>query len=256
MERYLTFCSAAGDRESLLQRFESLSLAGNDGSTAGTEVPGGISASPPSFPEPSASAAPNGAKDLSDVIMALRKLREGIVASKRADDFATQAYLFCIRFAILVRDPESYHPAVLHLLRAIHPQHPLTSVELHEITAYLVLDTACRRADLAEARALRVRYGLRDAKVDAVLAALVHDNYVVFRRVTRSVDRHWSRLMEYAEEEMRRHTLKCIGRTYLSVELGFLEGVTGCKWDELTTKEGVGWELEGQKVVIRKVRAK
>lgn len=187
---------------------------------------------------------------------ALRKLREGIVATKRADDFAVQAYLFCIRLSILVKHPESYHPAILHLLRSIHSQQPLTSVELQEVVAYLVLDTACRRGQLAEAFALRQRYDLRDTKVNAALTALAHDNYVLFQKVKRSVDGHRARIMEWAEGDVRMHTLKCFGRTYLSVELDFLEKTTGAKWTDLTQSDGVGWDLEGSKVVIRKVKAR
>lgn len=262
VERYLAFCSGAGDRDALLEHFASLSLAEprKDDTAASTSVL--TSPSAPLLPSPPGDATPSGNKDLSDVLMALRKLREGIVASKRSDAFAVQAYLFCIRLAVLVKQPEAYHPAILHLLRGIHAQqhrsqqvHALTSFELTEVTAYLVLDTACRRGDLAEAHALRTRYQLQDAKVDAALRALVHDNYVLFRRVRRGVDGHRARLMEFAEARMRRHTLKCVGRTYLSVDLRFLEAITDATWADLQ-QDGVGWELDGQKVIIRKVRAK
>ncbi|KAH0489605.1 hypothetical protein TgHK011_010025 [Trichoderma gracile] len=223
VERYMTFCSDAGQRDELLRRFSSLSSSNT--------------------------------KALSDVMAALRKLREGIVASKRADDFAVQAYLFCIRLSILVKHPESYHPAILHLLRSIHPQQPLTSVELQEVVSYLVLDTACRRGQLAEAYALRRHYALIDTKVNAALSALAHDNYVLFQKVKRSVDGHRAKLMEWAEGDVRMHALKCFGRTYLSVDLDFLEKTTGSKWSDLTKSDGVGWDLEGSRVVIRKVAA-
>ena len=187
--------------------------------------------------------------------MALRKLREGIVASKRADDFSTQAYLFCIRLAVLVKNAESYHPAILHLLRSIHSKHPLTSFELREVTAYLVLDAACRRGDLDEAFQLRNRHKLRDSKVDAILRALAHDNYVAFRRLKHSVDGHRAKLMEFSEAEMKRHTLKCFGRTYLSVDVEFLEKSTESSWSELVT-DGVGWQLEGRRVIIRSMKGR
>ena len=195
----MAFCSDAGRGDELLRRFSSLEIG---------EAP-----TTPSHPSPDAAQSN---KALTDVMAALRKLREGVVASKRADDFAVQAYLFCIRLSILVKQPEAYHPAILHLLRTIHGQQPLTSVELHEVAGYLVLDTACRRRQLAEAFALRRRYGLRDAKVGAVLAALVHDNCVLFYRVKRAVDGHRARIMEWAEADMRLHALKCVGKTYMS----------------------------------------
>ncbi|PFH55745.1 hypothetical protein XA68_17693 [Ophiocordyceps unilateralis] len=240
VERYMTFCSDAGQGDELLRRFSALELA-----------PGPVPSSP-SAPSVESLQKLENSKTLSDVMAALRKLREAIVASNRTDDFALQAYLFCIRLSVLVKRPESYHPAVLHLLQTMHPRHPLTSVELQEVAGYLVLDTACRRHQLAEAFALRRRYGLRDAKVGAVLAALVHDNCFAFSRVKRAVDGHCARIMEWAEPDLRMHALKCIGQSYLQVDVDFLERVTGSTWDELKRKDGVGWELDRKTVTIRK----
>ncbi|KAI0205016.1 hypothetical protein F4808DRAFT_413010 [Astrocystis sublimbata] len=245
IERYMTFCSDAGERDELLRRFASLHLS--DGpNTASHPVPVSVPVLP----------IPGNSKSLTDVLSALRKLREGIVASKRTDDFAIQAYLFCIRLSVLVKHYESYHPAILHLLYRIQPLHGMTTVELNEVLSYLVLDTACRRNNLGEAFALRHRYRLKDAKVDALLDALTHDNYIEFKRLKHRVDGHRAKLLEFAEEPMRRHLLKCFGRTYLSVDLPFLETCADASWAHLTAEDGVGWELDGSKVVIRKVKAR
>ena len=246
---------------------------------------------------------------LSEVLSALRKLREGIVASKRKDAFAVQAYLFCIRVSVLVKHSESYHPAILHLLHHASPVPstlasinaptpapapalapapastpsstsgsastlqggfgssgsrgmPMTSVELAEVVGYLVLDAACRRGDLAEAHMLRRRWRLRDAKVDAALRALVHDNWVEFGRLRRHADGYRARILEFADAPLRRHALKCFARSYLTVDLEFLERSADADWAHLTADEGVGWELEdsgssaGKKVVIRRVKGK
>ena len=230
---------------------------------------------------------------LSEVLSALRKLREGIVASKRRDNFAVQAYLFCIRVSVLVKHPESYHPAILHLLHhaspapstlasitassSASPSAPtpqggigsgggrgmtMTSVELAEVVGFLVLDAACRRGDLAEAHMLRRRWRLRDAKVDAALRALAHDNWVEFSRLRHHADGYRARILEFADASLRRHALKCFARSYLTVDLAFLERSTDANWARLTADEGVGWELEdggvgaGKKVVIRRVKGK
>lgn len=249
VERYMTFCCDAGERDELLRRFASLELKDTASSAV---IPAPASLPALSRPTPGSDST----KPLSDLMMALRKLREGIVASKRADDFALQVYLFNIRLAVLTKHPESYHPAILHVLQRLHPLRSLTSVELQEVVAYLILDTACRRRDLAEAYALRHRYKLADGKVDAVLGALVHDDFAAFHRVKRSVDGHKARLMGFAEDEMRTRTLKCFGRTYLSVDKQYLEQCTGSTWDVLKDSAGVGWELDGDKVVIRKVKGR
>jgi hypothetical protein len=195
-------------------------------------------------------------KDLAILMMAMRKLREGIVASKRVDDFSIQAYIFCIRLSILVKHMESYHPAILHLLKKMHTVQPLTNTELSEFVGYLVLDLACRQKDLAQAYLVRHDYGLRDPKVDAVLRALAHDNYFLFWRVKRSVDGHKAKLLEFAEEEMKRQTLKCLGRSYLSIDLSSLEQYTSSSWTSLTKDFEVGWQLEGTKVIIRKPKGR
>ncbi|KAH8177773.1 hypothetical protein LIA77_02855 [Sarocladium implicatum] len=250
VERYLSFCSDAGKRDELLRRFANLSRQ-EDETASALKAASGVSTL---SPEDLKDQANN--KSLASVMMALRKLREGIVGSKRADNFAVQAYLFSIRASILVKQPESYHPAVLHLLNTMRVMHPLTATELQEVVTYLILDTACRRNDLADAYMLRRRYKIRDPKLDMALGALVHDNWVRFREAKNRVDGHQARIMDFAEDEMRLRALKCFGRTYLSVDLGYLEGVTERRWEDLREKDGVGWELDGEKVVIRRVKAK
>lgn len=178
------------------------------------------------------------------------------MAAKRADPFAAQVYLFAIRLGILCAHPETYHPALLHLLRVIHPRHALTTVELHEAASYLVLDAACRRGDLAEAYRLRNSYRLRDGKIDALLAALVRDDWVSFFRVKKGVDGHRARLLEFAEDGVRRHMLKAFGRAYLSVPLRFLEASSGLEWEELKARYTVGWEVTGEKIVVRKIQGR
>jgi hypothetical protein len=247
----MTFCSDAGERDELLRRFASLGIedGNNSQSTASANATSTLRPTVTAVQVPSSDT-----KDLSVVMMALRKLREGIVASKRVDEFAIQAYLFCIRLSILVKHHESYYPAILHVLRVIHPVQSLTSIELNEVVAYLVLDAACRRKDLDEAYILRRRYQLRDSKVDIILDSLAHDNYFSFRRMKRSVDGHKSKLMEYAEDELRRHTLKCFARAYFTVDLEYLESCTGSDWAELKANDDVGWDIEDKKVVIRTVK--
>lgn len=250
----MTFCTDAGKTDELTRRFTLLEVG--DGETPSSSGPSSSSFAK----EPSAAAlqSPDNTKAITDVMMALRKLREGIVASKRSDDFSIQAYIFSIRLAVLIKRPESYHPAMLHLLRYMAFLHPLTSVEIQEIVGYLILDTACRRRELAEAYNIRRKYEIKDSKLDAALHALTHDNYILFQRVKKDVDRHRAKLMEWADDDVRLHALKCFGRSYLGVDLGFLETATDTNWKDLKEKDGVGWELEedGKRVVIRRVRAR
>ncbi|KAH6631548.1 hypothetical protein F5144DRAFT_629543 [Chaetomium tenue] len=309
VSRYLSFCTAAGDGANLQKQFARLSLTSSPSTTAtsssSSQQPTTLSPLPPptqrtqpqpskrqpnpnprptpptNKPQPSPPTTTTTTKPpplpadetLPQILSALRKLREGLVASRRRDHFAAQVYIFSVRLGVLAGAYETYHPAGLYLLRW-HTEAggggvvgggegvggsgvgggSLTSVELHEVVAYLVLDAACRRGDLAGAYELRNRYGLRDGKVDAVLGALVADNWVVWRRVKGQVDGYRAKLMEFAEVRMTGHTLKAFGRAYLAVPVGVLEEQAGCGWERLTEQFGVGWELDGEKVVIRKVR--
>jgi hypothetical protein len=254
----MAFCSSAGRSDELLRRFASLEIKGVENGKSGLTPRAPSAAAMSSLPVEGTSdnSTPTGQKDLSIIIMAMRKLREGIVASHRIDEFSTQAYLFCIRLSILVKHMESYHPALLYLLRKIHPLNPLSRVELQEFVGYLVLDLACRQQDLSQAHVIRRQYSLKDSKVDAILSALAHDNYDLFWKVKKSVDGHKAKLMEFAESGMRIQTLKCLGRTYLTIDLEYLENITNSSWSELVASHSVGWELDGKKVVIRKPKGR
>lgn len=251
----MAFCSDAGKGDELLRRLARLDISENESSNI-TQRP----KTAPNVSEPAiiSSFATNTSsqKDLSVLVMAMRKLREGIVASKRVDDFSIQAYIFCIRLSILLKHMESYHPAILHLLRKMHTVQPLSTTELQEFVGYLVLDLACRQNDLAKAYSIRHQYKLRDQKVDSVLQAIAHDNYFLFWRVKRNVDGHKAKLMEFAEHATRIQTLKCIGRTYFTMDLTSLERYTNTSWSSLKQDCAVGWELEGSKVIIRKPKAR
>ena len=244
----MAFCSDAGRGDELSRRLARLEISKVDAKPLPTNNPAGIT--------PVDAILDASQKDLSVLMMAMRKLREGVVASNRVDEFSIQAYIFCIRLSILAKHMESYHPAIIHLLGKMHPVMPLTPTELQEFVGYLVLDLACRQNELAQAYAVRHSYGLHDAKVDAILRSLAHDNYYLFWRVKRIVDGHKAKIMEFAEDEMKKQTLKCLGRSYLNIDLPALEQYTHTCWPALTEDYAVGWQLEGTKVVIRKPKGK
>ena len=257
VERYMAFCSDAGRGDVLLRRLASLEISEEiNGNVDTTRLRIGPATGEAPIIDLGGGLNVSGQTDLATLMMAMRKLREGIVASNRVDDFSIQAYIFCIRLSILVKHMESYHPAILHLLKKMHAVQPLTGTELQEFVGYLVLDLACRQNDLTEAYRVRNVYGLHDPKVNAVLSSLAHDNYFLFWRVKRSVDGHKAKLMEFAEDEIKKQTLKCLGRSYLSIDLPALEQYTNTSWSSLRKELDVGWKLEGTKVIIRKPKVR
>ncbi|KAJ4300545.1 hypothetical protein N0V88_003223 [Collariella sp. IMI 366227] len=88
VERYLAFCTEAGDRDTLQKQFARLS-----GILALHTLP-----------------VPHNNDALSQILSALRKLREALVASHRTDDFAIQVYLFSVRLGIQASSFETYLP--------------------------------------------------------------------------------------------------------------------------------------------------
>ncbi|USP73944.1 hypothetical protein yc1106_01218 [Curvularia clavata] len=234
----------------LTSSFSSLSLSKHAPPEHQTTKPTTTSSSTQSIPQ---KAFAPSIQELSTVLASLRKLREAITASSRCDAFALRAYTFAIHVSILCHDWASYLPSLLSLLNIIHPRNPLPASTLHEFVGLLILDQACRQSDFAGARETKLQYSYRDWRVEAVLKALVADDYVGFWRVRRAVDGYQRSVMEWADGGVRVHALKCLGKAYLSADRTFVERATERRWDELV-QEGVGWALseDGEKVIIKK----
>ena len=195
-------------------------------------------------------------KELSTILMAMRKIREAIVSSARKDTFALQAYVFIIRATILAKHMESYHPALLHLLHSIHPVTPLTAVEYNEFVGYYILDLACRQNDLAAAYHVKSCYKYKGDQVEAVVKALVHGDWCTYWNIESLVTSHQKQLMEWTEDEMRSRALGCLSKGYLSVDKKYLEKAIHWRWEDLLEKKNIGWQLEGDVVTIRRIRGK
>ena len=190
------------------------------------------------------------------IIQAMRKIREGIVASHRLDDFTTRVYRFIIRATILLRHMPSYHPALLHLLHNVHPVVPLSSAELNEFVGYYILDLACRQNDLAAAFEIQHRYEYRDRSVALLLKALVHGNWFLFWRVKASMDESQRCLLDSADDRVRRNAVNALSRGYLKAQRTYVERATNCAWIDLEVQDSLNWVLEGETVTMRRAQRK
>jgi hypothetical protein len=279
--RYMQFCTQHG--RDLDNAFASLSLEEVHPSTtvpARNQAARGTEPQPIHAPSPhqqdftvpaygQATAGPTTAPsaELSTILIALRKLREGLLASSASAQtpvFSQRVHVFNVRAAILALHPEGYHPSLLHLLTALHtPDHPLPRSELVEMITYLVLDTAIRQNDLMSAYALRYKYqvrvGFKSRVVDSILKSIVMGDWVNFWRVRQKVDGYIRAILHWYLESQRRMALKAIGRAYYSCDVKWiLQSSTGgeMSWDELVRAEDVGWMRDGERVMIRKPKAK
>lgn len=284
--RYMQFCS--NHSKDLDSAFASLSV--EDSTTSSLEspltahvahtpqgsrfpitasLPEGVSSSVqglnPSLPSPQPPPPPS--RELVIILLALRKLREALLATSSSaisPVFSQRVHVFSIRLAILAFHPPSYHPPLIHLLFVLHTsQFPLPNSELSEMTTYLILDLACRQQDMASAFCLRsssrLHQGYKSSIVNEILGAIVINNWVAFWRVRRKVDGYVRALMQWIVPSLRRNCLKALGRSYLNCDIKWiLQSATGAEtsWEELAEKENIGWIVDGSKVIIRKPKLK
>ncbi|KAF8444232.1 hypothetical protein BGX38DRAFT_738127 [Terfezia claveryi] len=200
------------------------------------------------------------------LLLTLRSLREALLATSRLDHFAKDVYVFTARTAILVQHKESYLPSLLHLLHNIHLNNPLTEKELAEFAGYYVIHLACVIRDFNEAYIIRKQFRLRSdgdanstwADVDAILRALVRNDYWSWAKLRDKVGVRMRRLMEMGEEVILKRVVGCLGKTYFEVEIGWVERMMGIEAEEVRRRvEGAdGWEICGEggegRVVVRK----
>ncbi|KAA8646174.1 hypothetical protein EYZ11_004771 [Aspergillus tanneri] len=257
VERYMAFC--ARHANDLDAAWASLPTSA---STDATKNP------PASLPQSSASSSgPSPSAELSILLLSLRKLREAVLATASTVpvSFSQQVHVFSIKLSIQAKHPPSYFPSLRYLLEHLHsPSHPMPDSELRDLVSYLILDYACRQDDLLaafEQRArARSRFDFQSQTVDRVLSSLAHDNWVVFWQVRREVDSSIRAVMDWAEDRIRRHALKAVGKAYLSVGMQWItEGCTGddsWTWEKLAETEKLGWQKEGDIIIIRKPKQK
>lgn len=203
------------------------------------------------------------ANELSMILTALRKLREGILATSGTTAsplFSQRVHIFNVRLAILALHPESYHASLRYLLGKLHSQdHPLPQTELREMTSLLILDTALRLGDIMEAYRIRIRarvaFKFVNKDLDQILLAVVRNDWPLFWRMRNRVDGYMRAIMHWHLDSIRKTTLKTIGKSYLKCGIEWIiQSTTGSEmdWDELVAKEDIGWLRDGDIAIIRK----
>lgn len=279
--RYMQFC--AQHSRNLDDAFAALSIDNLSAGPRKTEV-SSSSITIPARPATAASSArglaaskyastatapltPDPADELSTILMSLRKLREGILATSASAPspvFSQRVHVFNIRLAILALHPESYHASLRYLLGVLHTKrYPLPCTELREMFSYLILDTALRLGELNEAYSIRYyarrHFDYNDLEVDRILRAVVSNDWPMFWKVRSRVDGYVRAILHWKIESFRRAVLKTIGKSYMRCDVGWiLKSSTGggLSWEELIQKEDVGWLRDGRNVIIRKPKSK
>ena len=164
--------------------------------------------------------------------------------------------MFVIRTTILLKHMPSYHPALLYLLYSLHPINSLATSERDEVIAYYILDLACRQNDLALAYEVRHRYKHCNRVVGLTLRALVHGDWLMFWKLKASMNVYQQRLMDSADDRIQNIALKALEKSYLKIQVTYLESAIKRSWDELTEQDRLGWTLQGQTILKRRTQSK
>ncbi|KAL9576843.1 MAG: hypothetical protein Q9212_006773 [Teloschistes hypoglaucus] len=238
------------DNDSLVNALGTLSLSHNPAAKSNS--------SQVHAPKAASSSSVAISAEVAILILAMRKLREATVASRRRDMFAKAVYFFIIRTTIMLGHPESYHPALLYLFRRIHPSNTLSNEEKMEFVGYLVLDLACRQNDLASALHVRCLYNHHSQSIDTVLSALIHGSWLQYWNARTTTSAYERRLMQWTDERMAGHAIQCLGKSYLSINKTFLERCTGLEWEILKDTGKISWALDGdgETVIIKPIKKK
>ena len=190
----------------------------------------------------------------------MRKLREAIVASARVDEFALSVYSFIIHATILTGHMESYHPALLHLLRNIFPAHDSAihiGIESQVFLGFYILDLACRQDDMGRATHVAHSYGYRDERVKFLLKAIVRGDWCMYWRQQEGLDKYQKRLCQWRDERMTLHALDCLGASYLHVQKEYVEKMTRQQWTLEKLKDLMPtWEQEGDMIIMKRIKKK
>ena len=199
------------------------------------------------------------------LLFSMRKLREAFIATHRTDHFAGEAYLFMIRFAISVKEPESYHPSILSFLRvsSYSEDAEAGAKARQEVIRYWILDLACRQVDLPTAVHAAWRYGFlirftsaNGGLIGSILRCLVRDDYWNYWPFFDQLDEYQRAIVSFADERMRKTAMACLGMAYLKVDREFVRRGTGLEWRMLKEVEKVGWQEEGNMLIIKKSRVR
>ncbi|BFZ65194.1 hypothetical protein YB2330_006357 [Saitoella coloradoensis] len=189
--------------------------------------------------------ASTGEKGVLGVLSDLRKLREGIIASHRHDTFALTIYEANVRLAVLAGKAEQYMPPLRGLVFGFG-RGGSGDPEFEEM--YL-LHLICS-FEFQEFYSTTPQLGSRNTFAHRLAHALMHSNYISYRRLYTAANPYQRAIMRRAEPRVRERCLDVVGKVYYTVDVQDLGRWTNEGW------KGKGWREEGGKVVVREIRRK
>ncbi|KAL2916294.1 hypothetical protein HK105_204050 [Polyrhizophydium stewartii] len=178
--------------------------------------------------------------DLDHLVMSVRKLREGVLASGRVDAFAVRVYETAARICIEAGHTAELFKSLIHLVRELYPAVPPDSAETQALmSGCLLLLLVCDVSQAGDperchgdAREIVQVYsqlpdGVRSSspveRAMRLLSALVRDiDYVALSRVLAQAGAVERRLIAGMLARARPRILRILARAYFTIPLGVL----------------------------------
>lgn len=165
------------------------------------------------------------------------------------DEFTISVFLYSIRIATRVGHYQTYVPSISYLLKH-HSK--LSASNLNEIINIFALHLAHFSNNNEDAIEIVHRYANDDIKLHRVLKAWrTLDYFTWFNLYHSESDLLYHRMMQFGENRMINHSLKCIQKSYFQLPKDYVDSVFHIDFETLKTKFACDWALKEQTVVIR-----
>lgn len=165
------------------------------------------------------------------------------------DEFTISVFLYSIRIATRVGHYQTYVPSINYLLKH-HSK--LSASNLNEIINIFALHLAHFSNNNEDAIEIVHKYANDDIKLHRVLKAWrTLDYFTWFNLYHSESDLLYHRMMQFGENRMINHSLKCIQKSYFQLPKDYVDSVFHIDFETLKTKFACDWTLKEQTVVIR-----
>lgn len=144
---------------------------------------------------------------------------------------------------------QTYVPSINYLLKN---KSKLSPAELNEITNIFALHLAHFSNNNSAALRVCHEYASDDLKLQRALKAYRTLDYFTWFKLYRfEKDLLYQRMMEFGEDRMTKHSLRCIQKSYFQLPKDYIDSVFHVDFETLKSNSHCDWTLKDNVVVIR-----
>lgn len=183
---------------------------------------------------------------------ALRKLREGIVASRREDLFAIDVFERTVRCAILVNHKDAYMPTMRYLIRTLYPNaQGRICLKSRDILHSLYLIHLFMIGDHTEYMVERSKLGERKGLAHEIVRAYIQGNWTRWHHLLKDAAFLEAKLMQQTFSIMADHVLSTISASYMAVDIAWLTKASSDHW-RAKVKDNPLWSLDEATLIFKR----